>query len=111
METITPEQLLTVAGNIALVTLLIQFLVKPWLQRRHGLDLPGDPDPAVVALYKAQLNTIAAGLGVFFATLAQVLLHGADPVGILAAVLIGLVGGWGAIGLHQTLANVGNAVK
>jgi uncharacterized membrane protein YeaQ/YmgE (transglycosylase-associated protein family) len=57
------------------------------------------------------LNTIAAGLGVFFATVAQVLLNGIDPVGIFAAVLIGLVGGWGAIGLHQTLANVREAVR
>lgn len=111
METITPEQLLTVGGVIAVVALLIQFLVKPWLQRHYGLDVNPEPDPAVVATYKAQLNTVAAGLGVFFALLAQVLLNGTEPVGLLAAVLVGLAGGWGAIGLHQTLSNVRDAVK
>src|SRR5688572_28129357 len=111
METITPEQLLTVGGVIAVVALLIQFLVKPWLQRRYGLDVNPEPDPAVVATYKAQLNTIAAGLGVFFAVLAQVLLNGTDPVGLLAAVLIGLAGGWGAIGVYEFAHNWKGAVK
>jgi hypothetical protein len=103
-----PQQLLNVGGNLAFVAVMIRFLIKPYLLRKHGLDVETEQPPlqVVVATYKLQMNVAAAGLGVFFAAMAEVLINGVSGPGLLTAVLVGIAGGFGAIGLHQTASNI-----
>lgn len=102
-DIIAARQLIAVVGNVAFVTLLMRVAVKPYLRLINDLD--NTPSPAAFLLYRLQMNVAAALLGVLFAAVTQLWLLGWTVIGLLTTVLVGIAGGFGAIGLHETATN------
>lgn len=101
MIDITIESLLSVAGNAALVAIILQLLVKPSLVKLKD----SRPD-----LYPVILNVLAVAVGVAFAFLAQ-LAFNLDYASALQAVLTGLVGAAVATLGYETVTNFTGLVK
>jgi hypothetical protein len=98
-----------------MVYLLIQFLVKPVLRARYGVEgNESDPDhlPAV-RKYRAVMNVTALALGLALGVGMAFVLPpegGVTAAWVAQGAVTGLGGGFTACGLHETATNVKKAL-
>lgn len=117
---LTLAALATIPGIATFVALVVEFLVKPRLRRRFGMDREPDPTvdvdlktimeiAAVEGDYRVAMNTWAAGIGVAAALVGS--LAATFPPSfesIAQAILVGLVGAAAGIGGAETVSNFRN---
>jgi hypothetical protein len=102
--------LLTVGGVSALVLILVQVVIKPFLMRWLKLPPYGEESPIKTADFALWVNVIALLLGVLFGVGAEIAFNGVSTTAlIVTAIVRGLFGGLGAIGGYEFIKNVGQA--
>lgn len=92
MDAPTTQQLLTVGGNAAITYLLLEVIWRAWAPAPETKDRFGP------------LLAVAVGIGLAAVALAVTTAAGTPYATIVDGLLIGLVGGLAAIGIHDTTA-------
>lgn len=102
--------LLTVGGVSALILVLVQIVVKPFLVRWLKLPPYGEESPMKLADFSLWVNVVALLLGTIFGVIAELIFNGVGTSAlVVTAALRGLFGGLGAIGGYEVFKNVGKA--
>lgn len=102
--------LLTAGGISALVLVLVQVVIKPFLTRWLKLPPYGEPSPIKDADFNLWVNVIALLLGTLFGIGAELAFNGVPTTALIVTAMVrGLFGGLGAIGSYEVFKNVGKA--